>query len=45
MAQMGGSFYTLQVDIDSSYGTTEACPVCHERGALADIDVVHGIQQ
>ena len=44
MAQNGGSFYTLQVDIDASYGTTESCPVCHERGALADIDVVHGIQ-
>jgi OmcA/MtrC family decaheme c-type cytochrome len=44
MAQNGGSFYSLQVDIDSTYGTTEACPVCHKRGAIADIDVVHGIQ-
>ena len=44
MAQNGGSFYTLQVDIDGSYGTTEACAVCHKPGAIADIDVVHGIK-
>lgn len=44
MAQSGGSFYSLQVDIDSTYGTTEACPVCHKPGALADIDLVHGLK-
>jgi OmcA/MtrC family decaheme c-type cytochrome len=44
MAQNGGSFYSLQVDIDGSLGTTESCSVCHRPGTIADVDVVHGIQ-
>lgn len=43
MEQSGASFSILQTLIDSSGLTTESCVICHESGAVADIDVVHNI--
>jgi hypothetical protein len=45
MDQMGASFYTIQALIGESSDNFEACPVCHEPGAIADIDVVHNVKQ
>ena len=45
MDQMGASFYTIQELIGASAENFESCPVCHEPGAIADIDVVHKVKQ
>jgi OmcA/MtrC family decaheme c-type cytochrome len=45
MDQMGASFYTIQALIGATADNFESCPVCHEPGAIADIDVVHKVKQ
>jgi hypothetical protein len=45
MEQNGASFYIIQALIGTNSDTTESCSVCHAPGRVADIDVVHNVQQ
>jgi OmcA/MtrC family decaheme c-type cytochrome len=43
MEQNGASFSIMQAQIGGTSASTEACSVCHGSGAIADVNVVHGI--